>query len=336
MLVKLKSKILGLVIAAILLVGGVILWQLNRLVDATDAETGPLVLPKPPAVVVREDSTQRAEKTRVEAPRSAPPTDDSSTAIAAGRVRGMIDFAPGAKVPAQFELVVETAGVPAKHFVFPGTERVVTLDLALGRSVLSAHADGQASRLLVIERANEAALPPFKLVLEPAGQLNGQVLDARGAPLAGLAVALVATNCRDVRTVPSDSDGRYTFSDIPVGAYRVAFGSSDGPIAPVVSMVVSPSEVHEVPPQNMPELGEGEIRVLDRASQPVAGARVFGAGQRGGWVDGVSDGGGYVRARFLPAGTFFLNVTTDDGRTGQGPLEVNMGRVARAVIQIRN
>ena len=95
------------------------------------------------------------------------------------------------------------------------------------------------------------------------------------------------------------------------------------------------SEVRDVPPQTMPELGEGEIHIVDRTNQSVAGARVFGAGQLGGWIDGLSDESGRVKARFLPEGTFFLNVSAPQNRAGQGQLEVHAGRIAKATIQVR-
>ncbi|HTF87270.1 MAG TPA: carboxypeptidase-like regulatory domain-containing protein [Planctomycetota bacterium] len=328
------AKLIVLLVVAALALAGFLLWQSNR----ATPDVAPVRIPDPPAqpAGVKPETAQQPDQGRVEAPTQAPAGDTSPGAIAVGRVRGQVDTVPGAKFPAQFELVVETAGSPSRVLVIPGTERLVTLDLEPGRSVLSARAEGLASRLLVLERKSDAPVPPFKLTLEPAGRLNGQVLDPRGAALAGLPVFLVATSSKDVRTTASDSEGRYTFSDAPVGSYCVAFGASDSPIAPVVPVDVVQTEVREVPPQSMPELGEGEIRVLDRESKPVEGARVFGAGQSGGWIDGVSNSAGYVHARFLPAGNFFLNVTTEDGRSGQGPLEINLGRIGRSMIHIRN
>ncbi len=331
-----QSMILFLVVAAALGIAGFLASQsvmdTPALVPEPIRASEALVSPVQP----KNDSAPNSAGGRVQVPTTAPAGGDSAEALASGRVRGQIDVAPGVQAPAQFELIVESIGTPAKHFVFPGAERLVTFDLAMGRSVLSARAEGLASRMLVLERASDAAIPPFKLLLEPAGRLNGKIVDANGAALAELPVSLVAINCKDVRTVATDSEGRYAFTDIPVGPYRVACGAPDSPIAPVVPIEVVSTEVREVPSQVMPELGEGEISVLDRASQVVRGARVFGVGQRGGWIDGVSDNNGKVHARFLPTGTFFLNVTTEDGRTGQGPLEVNTGRIARAVIHIRN
>jgi hypothetical protein len=330
----------GLGIAIIGLAAGVgwIVWKVNQPVPRPPTEEEPRLAPPPsvPPQKPADDGSKAPGLGRVQIPSNAPLADASSAAIASGRVRGQIDVAPGSFMPGQFELLVDEPGSPTKHFVFPGTERLVTIDVAQGRSMLSARAEGLASHQLVLERASDTAVAPFRLVLEPAGRLNGEVHDARGNALAGLPVALVATNSKEVRTVASDSAGRYAFADIPVGSYRVAFGASDSPIAPMVAADIVQNEVREVPPQNMPDLGEGEVRVLDRASKPVLGARVFGAGQAGGWIDGVSDENGIVRARFLPAGTFFLNVSTDSGRTGQGPLEVNIGRIGRAVIHIRD
>jgi len=329
-----QSKLLAGLAAGLLALAGYAIWNATRTESgSTTIERAPEIPSAPP----REPSTREPERTRVEAPGARPaPGTSTEEFFSPGRVRGQIDAAPGASMPAQYELLVDSPGSPTRHYVFPGAERLVTIDLPPGRSVLSARGDALASRQLVIERAGDAALPPFRLVLEPAGRVNGQVLDARGAPLAGLPVALVATSNREVRNVSSDGEGRYSFADVPAGAYRVAFGAADSPIAPVVAAQVAPNDVLEVPPQAMPDLGEGEIRVADRANRPVAGARVFGAGQSGGFIDGVSDEQGVVRARFLPAGTFFLNVAADGNRSGQGQLEVSAGRIGRAVIQVRD
>ncbi len=264
------------------------------------------------------------------------PSDDQQAAIASGRVRGQIDVAPGATFPAQFELVVTSDSVPERVFSFSAADRIVTLDLPPGRSQLSARAAGLASKPLTVVREPGTQVPPFRLVLETGGRLGGLVLDSRGAPLAGLPVSLMTNSAPDLRTVATDAEGRYSFSDVPVGAYRVIFGAPDGPIAPVVAVDVSKSEVRDVPPQTMPDLGEAEIRVLNRAGQPIEGARVRGPGQLGGFVDGTSDRNGIVRARFLPAGSFYLTASIASGGSAQASLEVEVGRIGRAEIQIRD
>jgi len=278
---------------------------------------------------------RREQGARTSAPTRAESQGERPAADPRGRVRGEVGVAAGLEFPALFEVLAETAGEPPRVHSFAGPDRIVTLDLAPGRWQLLARAEGLASAPLVLELDGEAPLPPFRLVLEAAGRIGGRVLDPRGEGLAGLPVWLGRRSSNPARSALADAEGRYSFEDVPLGAYTISFGSKDGPIAAVVPVEVVASEVREVPPQTMPELGEGEIRVVDRENQAVAGARVYGAGSRGGWIDGLSDSAGVIKARFLPEGTFFLNVSAPANRSGQGQLEVHVGRIGKAQIQVR-
>lgn len=323
-------------VAIVLLVAiGLTVWE----ADSIEFLEPPPARPEPAAgnlVTAPKSPANPSPAGRESVPSIGRASDDAEAAIASGRVRGQIDVAPGATFPARFELVVASESVPERIFSFSAADRLVTLDLPPGRSQLSARADGLASKPLTVVREPGTQVPPFRLVLEAGGRVGGQVLDSRGAPLAELPVSLMTNNDPGLRTVATDAEGRYSFNDVPVGAYRVIFGVPAGPIAPVVAVEVSRSEVRDVPPQTMPDLGEAEIRVLDRASQPVEGARVRGPGQLGGFVDGVSDRNGIVRARFLPAGSFYLTAALASGRDGQATLEVDVGRIGRAEIRIRD
>lgn len=287
------------------------------------------VQPAAASSVRRETSVRTPVPERVE-PQAGEPALDGPD-----RVRGEVVVAGGQALPAQFELLASAGDGPPRVFSFQGPEKLVTLDLGPGRWLLFARAEGLASRQRVLERKADSPTAPFRLLLEPAGRLGGQVLDVRGAGLAELPVWLLSSTATESRRALADAQGRFAFADVPLGAYRISFGSADSPIAPLVAVEVVAGEVREVPPQTMPELGEGEMLIVDRANQAVVGARVFGAGTLGGWIEGFSDTSGRVRTRFLPAGTFFLNVSAPDGRAGQGQLEVRVGRIAKATIQIR-
>jgi hypothetical protein len=327
-----QRAILTAVVLVVLTVLGLVLFQVMGSPGAasgTDVSLTPPVAPSSSSKPRTEVGVRAAVPTRVER------QDDPEQADPRERVRGEVIVAPGLKFPEEFEVLAKGGEAQPRVWTFRGEKTVVTLDLEPGRWTLFARADGLASRPLVIERNADVTLPPFRLVLEASGRLGGQVLDARGVGLAGLPVLLVSNSPRDALSTNSDAQGRYAFADVPLGAYRLCFGSSDSPIVPVVSVNVQALEVSDIPPQTMPELGEGEIRIVDRENQPVAGARVFGAGSRGGWIDGFSDASGLLKASFLPEGSFFLDVHALDERKGQGQLEVHAGRIAKANIQIR-
>lgn len=310
-------------------------WTLFRVAGVEELQPMPAPALSSSGSTVPVPAPRRESAARTSAPTQPESTDDTSTGDPFGRARGEIAVAPGLAFPAQFEVLAKSAEAAPRAQSFAGSDRLVTLDLAPGRWEIFARADGLASRPIGLELGGESPPPPFKLVLEAAGRVGGQALDPRGVGLAGLPVWLSQRGPNPARSVLADAEGRYSFEDVPLGAYTISFGSKDGPIAAVVPIEVLASEVREVPPQTMPELGEGEIRVIDRANQPLAGARVFGAGSRGGWIDGLTDSAGVLRARFLPEGTFFLNVSTPANQAGQGPLEVQVGRIGRAQIQVR-
>lgn len=55
----------------------------------------------------------------------------------------------------------------------------------------------------------------------PAGTITGVVLDASGARIPGVTVTATHATTLDVKTAITDVEGRYTFSNLPVGAYDV-------------------------------------------------------------------------------------------------------------------
>ncbi len=330
-----QRNVLVAVVVVLLVAIGLTVWE----ADSIEFLEPPPTRPEPAAgdlLTPPKSPVNPSPAGRESVPSIGRASDDAQAAIASGRVRGQIDVAPGATFPARFELVVASDSVPERVFSFSAADRLVTLDLPPGRSQLSARATGLASKPLTVVREPGTQVPPFRLLLETGGRLGGQVLDSRGAPLAELSVSLMTNRAPDLRTVATDAEGRYSFNDVPVGAYRVIFGAPEGPIAPGVAIEVSQSEVRDVPPQAMPDLGEAEIRVLDRAGRPIEGARVRGPGQLGGWVDGTSDRNGLVRARFLPAGSFYLTASIASGGSAQATLEVEVGRMGRTEIQIRD
>jgi uncharacterized protein YfaS (alpha-2-macroglobulin family) len=57
------------------------------------------------------------------------------------------------------------------------------------------------------------------------GQLNGMVTDPAGAAVAGVDVRLMNENNAAIARTNTQSDGQYTFSEVPPGRYRVEMES---------------------------------------------------------------------------------------------------------------
>ena len=77
-----------------------------------------------------------------------------------------------------------------------------------------------ARRGLGVEVAAGRATP-VRFALEARLGLAGRTLDARGKPVAGIAVRLLAADGRELAVQSSDRYGFYRFSELPPGRYRV-------------------------------------------------------------------------------------------------------------------
>ena len=59
-----------------------------------------------------------------------------------------------------------------------------------------------------------------------AGELSGSVIDARGLPVAGVAVSLGENE----RTTQTDAEGRYAFADVAAGEASIAVHKPNGDV----------------------------------------------------------------------------------------------------------
>jgi hypothetical protein len=96
------------------------------------------------------------------------------------------------------------------------------------------------------EAQGSAAQPPLEQA--PPGSIQGVVVDRDGTVCEGAHVALVSSSTPPlVRTAMSDSSGRFDFTGVPAGAFKLTV-SSDGFAAQVVSGFLRPGENYEAPP----------------------------------------------------------------------------------------
>ncbi len=169
------------------------------------------------------------------------------------------------------------------------------------------------------------------LALVPLATLTGTLADARGVPLADVPLWLEHRG-RPLAEARTATDGSFAFEPLATGSYELVLGNLSGPLVPRraldLARLTGPLALAT------PELLTLAVHVLDERGEPVAGARVEGGGESGGWVSGETDAGGTLRARLLPAGTYRLDVRHPlAGRArlsfelppeGRDPLEVRL------------
>jgi hypothetical protein len=117
-------------------------------------------------------------------------------------------------------------------------------------------------------------LPPFKLMLESGGFVEGQVVDDTGRILAGSPVEIVAVPSDDLpETMSADAKGRFLLGPLPPGRYQM--------IARVPDHVLMESPELRLRPDVTPSIqlrlvraGRVSGRVVDERGQPVGGVTV--------------------------------------------------------------
>jgi protocatechuate 3,4-dioxygenase beta subunit len=158
------------------------------------------------------------------------------------------------------------------------------------------------------------------------GILRGRVTRAdTGAPIPRATVTLTSSALGETRTVPTDEDGRFEFTGLPPGDYRLGVlktGFARTVYGPPGTEVFSPSLIGLVDGQTIEHLNLAmplgavvEGRVVDQSGEPIADAAVELRQPR--MKDGQTrllnidvakgtDDRGHFRFWNVPAGTYFL------------------------------
>jgi hypothetical protein len=143
----------------------------------------------------------------------------------------------------------------------------------------------------------------------PGWRCQGTLVDGHGAGVEGLLLTLEPAQGAPVetRTLPG---GGFSLPLVTAGEYVLVVGDPLGPLVPRRPVRV---DEHLAPLElEVPVLLELDVRVLDDAGLPVAGARVEGIGESGGRVAGETDAEGRLRARELPPGNYRLFARHDE------------------------
>lgn len=161
------------------------------------------------------------------------------------------------------------------------------------------------------------------IVLPPTGTVEGRLFDENGAPMADQQVELSAEGLEFTRWAYTDSNGKYTFADVPIGVvavYAAPFAAGGRLFATAADTVKANAtltlDLHPVPMTTVTGT------VVDAAGQPYPFASVeveafAGASPSGhfiDWVD-VNDDGTFSMGH-VPVGRVKLTATTWNGDQG--------------------
>ncbi len=246
---------------------------------------------------------------------------DASRFQGTARIEGYLILPRGVEPPQSWALVLAPSKVliggdraVARRVEFEHGETTFTLtEVPLGGYELRAEAPRMsgATEYLLLARP-EAQHAVVHLALSPAAFVSGRVVDAEGAAVAGLEVLLEPEGGGERRSATTGPSGAYLFELVPDGSYRLLAGDPHAPIAPARELLVGPPSLH-MPDLVVPVLSVLQIRVVDRDSRPVPGARVEGWGSQGGRISAVTDERGLARASFLPAGRYSIRASAPAG-----------------------
>jgi hypothetical protein len=250
---------------------------------------------------------------------------------------------PGVPPPASWSLALEPSPVllGGRHAVARrvevegGAASAVVPDVQLGGYLVRALADGLEAPAQQLELAHPDELDVvLRFDLRRPGFLTGRVVDAGGAPVAGIAVRVEDRAGGEARELVTDASGVYLASPLPEGEYRVLVGRPAAPLARADDVSYSPPSLH-MPDLVTPPLGELVVRVVDLDGHPVAGALVEGHGLRSGPIRATTGTDGVARAPNATAGTVRLYAHDERQGAGEAEVEFDPAQAGEVLLTVR-
>ncbi len=205
---------------------------------------------------------------------------------------------------------VELRSIDVQVATTDDTGTAVFTQVPVDRFEVRASADGFAPSSDRVAITRPGASTDVELQLKAGAPVSGIVIDADGKPLEGARVVYQGASGWSLRAderldgVDSDSKGRFTFKALPKGSFR--FNATAEGHAPGSSSLVALSGTSETTGVEiqMERAALVRGRVINKAGQPVAAARVRVGIKTAGMRGGRRGGGGDVRQVF----------SDDDGR----------------------
>lgn len=257
-----------------------------------------------------------------------------------GVIRGRITAARGTDLPKVWTLVVEP------HPFLQGSERAVTrrLEFANGeqefkveglplagynvRAQAAGLNDVACSALLVPGSDNVFVSPQFL----PAGFIDGNVIDASGAPAEGILVTITSDSTHARTSARTDARGNYLIAGVTDGNYLLSIGSPEAPLLKQDSLAFKAPSLR-FPTRQLPDTGILRVTTVDQSGRALAGTEVSGFSSSGGSLRTTTDARGAAVVRYLQPGRYRLEAKIEDGRrAGQW---IDVGAKLETVVELR-
>jgi hypothetical protein len=191
----------------------------------------------------------------------------------------------------------------------------------------------------------EAPSKDVELVLEPAGTIEGLVVDDAGRPVEAFDVSAMPAGGRQAmdrqpprkRPVVSEG-GRFTLDEVAAGTYAVQVAARDLGRQVVSDVKVAAGAVTDLGRIRLTAGGAIRGTVVDAASAPIAGAIVVAVGSgrpmsRTDVPETATDSGGGFHLRGLSAGTVVVTARHPDFAEGRSaPVEIEPARTAETLV----
>jgi len=181
------------------------------------------------------------------------------------------------------------------------------VELPWGIYLVSVQHDGQAGSASATLDASRPALS-LEIVLKPAGSIEGVVLNGEESPIAVASVSVLnlMANKVKIQTVSTDTDGRFAFTSLPLGLYKIQT------VATGFAPALSPEVAIGGPPITVRLDQGGRVhgvvrQATNRAPIPDIAVRVVASDYRDLSFEATSDAAGGFLLENAPAGLLLLS-----------------------------
>lgn len=210
-------------------------------------------------------------------------------------------------------------------------------DLPMGAYRIYAAAPGLRSRpteiaLFKLEGMEHSAGVDYvnvTLDLRPMAAVDGTVRSANGNAAEGVHVFLSphGVQLEPPMEAVTDAAGVYRFDSVPQGPWLLQVGAKRKPLVSPIPIKVGTTRM-ELPDSQLPPLTSIDILVVDEFARPFPNASIAGylRGAGSGSFKGLTDGVGRFSARYLSAGPWRIEATSEiDGFSGRIDVSLEAG-----------